>query len=49
MVYINDPDINFYSSVEYKQKGINKKGSPAFNALDALLERLENLGAKATF
>lgn len=49
VVYINDPDINFYSSVEYKQKGINKKGSPAFNALDALLERLENLGAKATF
>lgn len=48
VVYINDPDINFYSSVEYKQKGINKKGSPAFNALDALLERLENLGAKAT-
>lgn len=49
VVYINDADINFYSSVEYKQKGINKKGSPAFNALDALLEKLENLGAKATF
>lgn len=49
VIYINDPDINFYSSVEYKQKGINKKGSPAFNALDYLLERLENLGAKATF
>lgn len=49
VVYINDPDVNFYSNVEYKQKGINRKGSPAFNALDALLERLENLGAKATF
>ena len=30
-------------------KGINRKGSPAFNALDALLECLENSGAKATF
>lgn len=48
VVFINDPDINFYSSVEYKQKGINKKGSPAFSALDALLEKLENLGARAT-
>lgn len=49
VIYINDPDVNFYSSVEYKQKGINRKESPAFNALDALLEKLENLGAKATF
>ena len=49
VVYINDPDVNFYSSVEYKQKGINRKGSPAFKALDALLEKLENLGTKATF
>lgn len=49
VVYINDPDVNFYSSVEYKQKGINRKGSSSFNALDALLEKLENLGAKATF
>ncbi len=48
VIYINDSDVNFYSSVEYKQKGINKKGSPAFSALDALLEKLENLGAKAT-
>lgn len=48
VVFINDPDINFYTSSEYKQKGVNKKGSPAFNALDSLLERLENLGAKAT-
>ena len=47
VIYINNPDINFYSTVEYKQKGINRKGSPAFNALDALLEKLENLGAKA--
>lgn len=49
VVYINDPDVNFYSNVEYKHKGINKKDSPAFNALDALLKKLENLGAKATF
>lgn len=49
VIYINDPDVNFYSSVEYKQKGIRRKGSLAFNALDALLEKLENLGAKATF
>lgn len=35
--------------VKYKQKGINRKGSPAFNALDALHECLENSGAKATF
>lgn len=49
VIYINDPDINFYTSVEYKQKRVNKKESPAFNALDALLEKLENLGAKATF
>ena len=48
VIFINDPDVNFYSSVEYKQKGINKKGSPAFSALDALLEKLENMGAKAT-
>ena len=47
VIYINNPDVNFYSSAEYKQKGINKNGSPAFNALDALIERLENLGAKA--
>ena len=49
VVYINNPDVNFYSNVEYKQKGINRKGSPAFNALDALLKHLENFGAKATF
>lgn len=49
VIYINDPDVNFYSRVEYKQKGISRKGSPSFNALDALLEKLENLGAKATF
>ena len=47
VIFINDPDVNFYSSIEYKQKGVNKKGSPAFNALDALLEKLENMGAKA--
>lgn len=47
VVYINDPDVNFYSNVEYKQRGISRKGSPAFIALDLLLERLENLGAKA--
>lgn len=49
VVYINDPDVNFYANVEYKQKGINRKTSLAFNALDALVERLENLGAKAIF
>ena len=49
VIFINDPDVNFYSNVEYKQKEINRKGSPAFNALDALLEKLENLGAKAIF
>lgn len=49
VIFINDPDVNFYSSVEYKQKRINRKGSPAFNALDSLISRLENLGAKATF
>lgn len=49
VIFINDPDVNFYSSVEYKQKGINRKGSPAFNALDSLIARLENLGAKVTF
>lgn len=48
VVYINNPDINFYSQVEYKQKDISKKGSPAFNALDNLLKELENKGAKAT-
>lgn len=48
VIYINDPEVNFYSNVEYKQKGINRTGSQAFNALDALLEKLENLGAKAT-
>lgn len=47
VIYINNPDIYFFPSSEYKQKGISKKGSPAFNALDALVERLENLGAKA--
>lgn len=49
VIFINDPDVNFYSSVEYKQKRINRKGSSAFNALDSLIARLENLGAKATF
>ena len=47
VIHINDPDVYFYSSTEYKQKMVNKKGSPAFNALDALVERLENMGAKA--
>ncbi len=47
VIYINDPDVNFYSNLEYKYKGVNKKGSPAFSALDILLEKLENLGAKA--
>ncbi len=48
VVYINDPDVNFYSTVEYKQKELKRRGAPSFNALDALLEKLENLGAKAT-
>ena len=48
VIYINDPDVNFYSNAEYKQKGIDRKGSPAFNALDALIEKLEKLGAKST-
>lgn len=48
VIYIEDPDLNFYSSIEYKKKGTNKKESVAFNALDTLLEKLENLGAKAT-
>lgn len=49
VIYINDPDINFYSNVKYKQKGTKRKSSPLFNALDSLLEKLENLGAKAIF
>lgn len=49
VIFINDPDVNFHLSVEYKHKEVSKKGSPAFNALDALLEKLENLGAPATF
>lgn len=47
VIYIGDPDVNFYNSLEYKQKNINKKASPAFNALDSLIESLENKGAKA--
>lgn len=48
VIYIKDPDVNFYSTIEYQKKGTNKKESVAFNALDAVLEKLENLGAKAT-
>ena len=47
VIYINNPDVNFYANVEYKQREITRKASPAFNALDTLLEKLENLGAKA--
>lgn len=48
VVFINDPDINFYSKNEFKEKKVIKKGSAAFNALDHLLHELENKGAKAT-
>lgn len=47
VVYINNPDVYFYSRTEYKQRDITKKSSPEFNALDSLIERLEDLGAKA--
>ena len=47
VIFINDPDVNFYSNTEYKLKEVNKKGSAAFNALDALIESIENKGAKA--
>lgn len=48
VIYINDPDVNFYSSYEYKYKNVKRNGSSSLNALDNLLEKLENLGAKAT-
>lgn len=48
VIYIKNPDVNFYPNAEYKKKGITRRESPAFNALDALIENLENLGAKAT-
>lgn len=48
VIYINDPDINFHLNTEYRQKEVVKKGSQAFNALDLLLESLENMGASAT-
>lgn len=47
VIYINNPEISFHSNLEYKQKGINKKSSFVFNALDALIERLESMGATA--
>lgn len=47
VIFINDPDVNFFSSIMYKQGETRRNGSSAFNALDALLEKLENLGAKA--
>lgn len=49
VVYINNPDINFFSSIEYKNEKIEKSYSSAFNALDALLQKIEDLGAKAVF
>lgn len=47
VIFINNPDVNFASNMEYKQKGVIKTGSVAFNALDDLIKRLENRGAKA--
>lgn len=48
VIYINNPDINFYANIEYKNKDTKRKDSPEFIALDCLLEHLENKGAKAT-
>lgn len=48
VIFINDPDVNFYSSIEYKMREITRKGASTFNALDRLLEQLEDRGAKAT-
>ena len=47
VIFINNPDVNFYYNNEYKQKEVSRKKSPAFMALDKLLENLENKGAKA--
>lgn len=48
VIFINNPDVNFYYNNEYRQKEVSRKKSPAFMALDKLLENLENKGAKAT-
>lgn len=47
VIFINNPDVNFSSDLEYKHNNISKTGSTSFNALDALIKNLENLGAKA--
>lgn len=48
VIFINNPDINFYADVQYKQKQTERRESSAFRALDNLLETLDNKGAKAT-
>ncbi len=48
VIFINDPEINFYADVRYKQKQTARRDSSAFKALDNLLEVLDNKGAKAT-
>ena len=47
VVYINNPDINFFTFSEYKNGSVEKKHSTLFNALDSLLVKIEDLGAKA--
>lgn len=47
VVYINNPDVNFSSEMEYKHSNVTKTGSAAFNALDSIIKNLENRGAKA--
>ncbi len=48
VIFINDPEINFYADVQHRQKQTQRRDSSAFKALDNLLEILDNKGAKAT-
>ncbi len=47
VIFINDSEVNFSTNLEYKQGGVARSGSSSFNALDSLIEKLENLGAKS--
>lgn len=47
VIFMNNPDLVFTQIIKKDSGGISKHNSAIFDALDALIRRLEDLGAKA--
>jgi len=47
VIFMNNPDLVFTPNIRKNGNGISKQNSPIFNALDALIRHIEDLGAKA--